>query len=134
MKLILCLDDTSGMMFNHRRQSRDRVLIADLVTHVGNATLWISPYSAPLFPANAQNITVAENPCAVAKDGDFVFVEDTALSPYWDKVSELILYRWNRLYPSDVKFHEDMAAFHLAATDSFAGSSHNEITKEIWKT
>ena len=26
MKLILCVDDKGGLAFNHRRQSRDRVL------------------------------------------------------------------------------------------------------------
>ena len=49
MKLIVCLSDDNGMMFNHRRQSRDRVLIADMIQHVQNAPLWVSPYSAPLF-------------------------------------------------------------------------------------
>ena len=31
MKLIVCLSEGNGMMFNNRRQSRDRVLIADMV-------------------------------------------------------------------------------------------------------
>ena len=31
MKLIVCLDDNKGMMFNNRRQSRDRVLIENVL-------------------------------------------------------------------------------------------------------
>ena len=31
MKIIVCLDDNSGMMFNRRRQSRDRVVIDDII-------------------------------------------------------------------------------------------------------
>ena len=31
MKLIVCLDDKNGMMFNKRRQSRDRVLIENVL-------------------------------------------------------------------------------------------------------
>ena len=31
MKLIVCLDDNKGMMFNKRRQSRDRVLIENIL-------------------------------------------------------------------------------------------------------
>lgn len=34
MTLILCLDDENGMMFNHRRQSRDRVLISEMLSHI----------------------------------------------------------------------------------------------------
>lgn len=133
MKLILCIDDQNGMMFNHRRQSRDRVLIADLISHVGNAKLWISPYSASLFPSDAPNVKITENPCAEAGEEDFVFVEDCEMFSYWDKASEVILYHWNRLYPSDVKFTKDITKFHLAATTAFEGSSHSEITKEVWK-
>ena len=133
MKLILCIDDQNGMMFNHRMQSRDRVLIAELMTHVGAAQLRVSPYSVSLFPTDAPNVTVMENPCAAATAEDFVFVEDVELSPYWENVSELILYRWNRLYPSDVKFTEDMTKFQLISTTAFEGSSHSEITKEVWK-
>ena len=31
MILIVCVDDHNGMMFNHRRQSQDRVLRADIL-------------------------------------------------------------------------------------------------------
>ncbi len=133
MTLILCLDDQNGMMFNHRRQSRDRVLIAEMLAHVGDGRLFVSPYSAPLFPADAKNVTVAEEPCAIAAEGDFAFVEDTDPAAHWSRVSELIIYRWNRLYPSDKKFCGDMTAFHLTETSEFVGSSHDKITKEIWK-
>ncbi len=133
MTLILCLDDHLGMMFNHRRQSRDRVLIAELLAHVGNGRLFVSPYSAPLFPENARSITVTDTPCTAAREGDFAFVEDTDPIACWDRVSEIIIYRWNRLYPSDKKFCGDMTGFHLTETSAFVGSSHDQITKEVWK-
>ena len=31
MVLIVCVDDHNGMMFNHRRQSQDRILRADIL-------------------------------------------------------------------------------------------------------
>ena len=34
MKVIVCVDDNNGMMFNNRRQSRDRILIEDVVKSV----------------------------------------------------------------------------------------------------
>lgn len=132
MKLILCLDDHLGMMFNHRRQSRDRHLIADLLHVVGESRLWISPYSAPLFPENVPNLTVTDEPCVEAGEADFVFAEDTDPAAHWSKVTTLIIYRWNRLYPSDQKFCGDMTGFSMTETYDFAGSSHDKITKEIW--
>ncbi|MBQ9151201.1 MAG: ribonuclease Z [Clostridia bacterium] len=133
MKLIVCLDDNLGMMFNHRRQSRDRVLIAELLETVGDRRLFISPYSAPLFPAGANHITVAEDPCAVAGKEDYAFVENTDPTSGWARVDTVILYRWNRLYPADRQFHGDMTGFCLTETTEFVGSSHDRITKEVWK-
>lgn len=133
MKLIVCLDDNCGMMFNHRRQSRDRVLIADMIRHVGNAPLRISPYSAPLFGEDAPTLCIVSDPVADAKKEDYCFVENTPLPQSLDGVDELIIYRWNRLYPSDVRFVCDTSAFFLTESLEFVGSSHDKITKEIWK-
>ena len=133
MKLIVCLSDDSGMMFNHRRQSRDRVLVADMVEHTKDATLWISPYSAPLFVEDCPHLQVASDPTKTAGENDYCFVEDTPLPPNLEDVNELLIYRWNRLYPSDVFFTCNTSAFYLAETHEFVGSSHDNITKEIWK-
>ena len=133
MKLIVCLDDKNGMMFNHRRQSRDRVLIADMIQHVKNAPLRTSPYSAPLFGEDAPTLCIVPNPLEGAKENDYCFVENTPLPPNLNGIQELIIYRWNRLYPSDVRFFCDTSAFSLAESLEFVGSSHDKITKEIWK-
>lgn len=39
MKLIVCMDDKNGMAFNHRRQSRDRVLAERIMELTENAKL-----------------------------------------------------------------------------------------------
>ena len=49
MKAIVCLDDLNGMCFNHRRQSKDRKLIADIVSRANGEAIWMNDYSAPLF-------------------------------------------------------------------------------------
>ena len=133
MKLIVCLDDNLGMMFNRRRQSRDRELIADLIRLVGTTPLWISPYSAPLFGEDCPSLQVADNPVEAAGEDDYCFVENTPLPQNLNCANELIIYRWNRLYPSDVRFDCDTSAFCLTETCEFVGSSHDKITKEIWK-
>ena len=133
VKLIVCLSDDGGMMFNHRRQSRDRVLIADMIDQTQGAPLWVSPYSAPLFGEDCPHLRVDALPVNAAKVGDYCFVEDTSLPQNLDAVEELILYRWNRLYPSDVYFTLDTSAFSPQETTEFVGSSHEKITKEILK-
>lgn len=133
MTLIVCLDDHGGMMFNRRRQSRDRVLIAELMAHIGDRRLVVSPYSAPLFPADAPNVAVAEDPCTAAGADEFAFVEDTDPTAAWDEVTSVMLYRWNRVYPADRHFRGDMTGFLLSETNEFVGSSHEKITKEVWK-
>lgn len=131
MTLVVCLDDQMGMMFNRRRQSRDRVLIAELTAAAGVRRLVVSPYSAPLFPADTANVTVTEDPCGTAGESDLSFVEDTALR--FEGVTELWIYRWNRIYPADRIFPGIPAGFRLTETTEFAGSSHEKITKEVWK-
>ena len=133
MTLVLCLDDNLGMMFNHRRQSRDRVLISELLETVGDRRLFVSPYSKALFPEGAANIAVADDPCAAAGEDDFSFVEDTDPTATWEKITTLIIYRWNRLYPADKRFAGDMTRLTLTETLEFVGSSHDTITKEVWK-
>lgn len=133
MKLIVCLDDAGGMMFNRRRQSRDRVLIADMLHHTGSTSLWVSPYSAPLFGEDASPLRVAPDPILAAEENDYCFVENTPLPQNLDGISELVIYRWNRLYPSDVRFTCDTSPLSLVESHEFGGSSHDKITKEIWK-
>jgi len=49
MILVLCLDETGGMAFNQRRQSRDRLLIADLAELARGSAIHLHPRSAMLF-------------------------------------------------------------------------------------
>ena len=133
MKLIVCLSEDKGMMFNHRRQSRDRVLIADMIAHTQNTPLWVSPYSASLFGEDCHSLHVAPLPVDASGASDYCFVEDTPLPETLDDVDELIIYRWNRHYPSDVHFDFDTSVFRLIQSTDFVGSSHDNITKEIWK-
>ena len=48
MILAFCIDDQGGLAFNHRRQSRDRALVADLLAAAGARPVFCLPYSAGL--------------------------------------------------------------------------------------
>ena len=49
MYLIACVDDRMGMMFNHRRVSRDRAVIRDIMDRCGDQGVYIESGSAVLF-------------------------------------------------------------------------------------
>lgn len=134
MTVILCLDDRCGMAFNNRRQSRDKAVINDILTHLNGERLIISPFSEDLF-LNESNLLVKRNPLESASGGDFVFVENLGLSGYTEKIQSIIIYRWNRLYPSDISLDikPEELGLQLIESCEFVGHSHKKITKEIYK-
>ena len=69
MKLIVCLDERKGMMFNNRRQSRDRVLIDNMIEMIGDDKLYIAPYSESLFENKEIKLKVKKNPLKAADEG-----------------------------------------------------------------
>lgn len=132
MVVIICIDDQDGMLFNKRRQSRDVVLVEDIIKTVGDKRLLIDSFSENLFAAY-DNVYIAENMLDEAINGDFCFVENKDVSAYVGKIEKLIIYKWNRLYPSDFKFDETLLdSFHMESTVDFKGNSHEKITKEVY--
>ena len=133
MKLIVCLDDRMGMMFNHRRQSRDRLLIDDLEKLVGDRKVYMMPYSEGLFLKNNVRYILTDTPFTDADREDYCFIETVDPTSYMRSVTEIVIYHWNRHYPADLYFTFDMKGFTLTQTAEFAGSSHEKITREVWK-
>lgn len=132
MNIIVCVDDKGGTAFNHRRQSRDRVLNEKLLSLTEGHKLWMAPGSEKLF-AGAPQAQVAEDFLDRAAPEDFCFVEQAALAPYLEKIDRLCLVRWNRVYPADTWLDLDLTAWQLVSTEEFPGSSHEKITLEVYK-
>ena len=134
MILIVCVDDDYGMGFNRRRQSSDRVVTAEIVKMSAGKKLWIDPYSAPLFPEGTE-LFDHKNFLSLADKGEFCFAECIDVSPWINKAEEIVIFRWNRKYPSDVKFpfHMLLSGWKLFSTKEFAGSSHETVTMEAYK-
>ena len=133
MKLILFLDERGGMLFNHRRQSKDRVAREYILKMAEGCRLLMNPYSAKQFKEEC-TLTVTETPMRDAKDEDFVLNENLPVS--LSGVDEVVLFLWNTLYPSDVSFDTSSLAkegFSLVKTDEFAGHSHEKITVEFYR-
>lgn len=135
MIIIACVDDNMGMMFNHRRQSQDRSLREHILEAAKGGKLWMNHYSAEQFSeSDAPQVHVDENFMAEAGDGDYCFVENCDVTPCLRWVEKIILYRWNRRYPTDITFSVNLSAgeWKLVHTEDFTGSSHEKITEEIY--
>ena len=130
LTVYLCLDDRGGLLYNGRRLSRDAVLLADMAAMVPDV-LTIDPFSEKL-------ITAAGIPYALAgeslTEGTHFFLENRDPEALLPLAHTLVIYRWNRHYPSDVRWEgipEDYG-FMLSETAEFPGKSHEIITKEVY--
>lgn len=130
MTLIVCADDKNGVGFHNRRQSKDRTVIQNMLDMVGEKKLYVKPYSAPLFEGY-KKAEITEHPRQTAGEEDYIFLEKESIDFAKEKAVNIIVYRWNRVYPSDVflKISED---FILCKKEEWNGFSHEKITKEIY--
>lgn len=136
MNIIICLDDNNGMMFNKRRQSQDRILRADLKEFIKDKDLYMNNYSYKLYKdIDNGNIKVSENFLEQCTENDFCLVEDKLLNNYINKINNIIIYKWNRIYPSDLYFDINLKSnsWELLETKEFEGSSHEKITRIIYR-
>jgi len=131
MIAVVCVDDRNGMRFGGRRQSRDRILCEDMIRFCG--TVWMNSRSAPLFADWKDRIRVDDAFLLHADTEEYGFVEEESLKDV--PLEGMILYRWNRRYPADVFLEAlpEKRGMELLAEESFAGSSHEKITREIWR-
>ena len=132
MKVILCLDDKNGMMFNQRRQSRDAVVIQDILDHLDGSELWMNSYSAKLFEENA-DVKIDENFLQKCSENAYCLVENESLLPYEEQISEIVVYRWGRVYPANMRLDLDLKKYILANEEEMIGRSHPEMKRQIYQ-
>ncbi|MBO5179493.1 MAG: ribonuclease Z [Clostridia bacterium] len=131
MKLIVCVDENNGMLFNNRRQSRDRKLIQHIVNLVKNKRLWINSYSENLFKFKTKYILFEDIPNEIEKE-EYCFVENISPKLFEEKTNELIIYNWNRIYQADMYFDICLDNWILKSENEFEGFSHEKITQQIY--
>lgn len=130
MKIAVCLDDNNGMLFNHRRQSQDRAVRTRLLSLVRRGRLWMNAYSAEQFAGQEEHIKVSEQFLEEAGRETWCFVENQDVSPYEERITEIVIYRWNRSYPGDFFFPLDLKQWKLESSIEFHGFSHEKLTEE----
>ncbi len=127
MTLYICLDDKNGLKFNKRRQSRDAALLEDIRSQL-TGNLLIDPYSEKMIQEAGIPYVL---PPETAED---FFAEDVPSEEILSQTEKIVVYRWNRHYPADVRWEPDFAAmgFALRETAEFSGTSHEKITREVY--
>ena len=132
MTVFVCIDERGGMTFNGRRQSRDSEVMSDIKKSCEKGLLLASAFSEKMLTAEGLSAKIVDDPLSNAGEGDFVFIENLPLIPHLDRIKKLIIYHWNRHYPSDRKLDVDVSShgFRLISSREFKGSSHEKITRE----
>jgi hypothetical protein len=130
LTVYLCLDDRNGLLFNGRRLSRDAHLLADMAAMVPE-NLTIDPFSEKLITAAGIPYVLAGED--IPEDAHF-FLENRNPEDLLPAAKVLVLYRWNRHYPSDFRWEGSPAdhGFLLSESSEFSGKSHDIITKEVY--
>lgn len=129
MHLILCIDERDGLSFCGKRQSRDRIVNDHILQLASGQKVWMSPYSAPFFEGNA--VCADAHFLEKAGVGEYCFLEVDPLPENNENLESVILYHWNRTYPSTVKFPRSLlSGMNLVQREEFSGSSHETITME----
>ena len=127
MTLYICLDDRNGLQFNKRRQSRDSAVLEDIRNQL-TGSLLIEAFSEKL-------IREAEIPYVLTPEtAEDYFAEDIPAQEVLENTSKMVIYRWNRHYPSDIRWAPDLESlgFALLETTEFPGTSHEKITREVY--
>lgn len=134
MRLIVCVDADNGLSFCGRRQSRDKVLCQRILELTEDSLLWMDTYSSCMFSGAENRIFVRDACLELAGEDDWCFAELQDLASCAAKVNTLVIYRWNRRYPSDRKLPPVLLAepFRLMSRRDFAGFSHDRITEEVY--
>jgi hypothetical protein len=132
MNYIFCIEKNKGLTFFGKRQSEDSILREWILNYVNGAKLWVSRYTATQFKDTA-TIMIDDDYAHKAEENDFCWVED---KPYdISLASQVIVCNWNRRYPADKFFKEDLKAlgFKKIKKEEIKGSSHDKITIEIYQ-
>ena len=129
MHLIVCIEEKDGMSFCGRRLSVDREVTAHILRTISGSQLWMNRYSSELYAE--QEILIDEDFLYKAGAEDYCFLENSPVPADIGNVNSVLIYHWNRRYPSTVKFPRKLLdGKKLVETVEFPGYSHEKITME----
>ena len=126
--IILTLDDKNAVSFAGKRQSKDAAVSQRICDIMGEAPLYMREKSVSFFNDVRPNIQPIENiePCGVA------FLEEVPSADIISNTDRIIVFRWNRNYPSLVTERVNLDGWTKTVAEEFSGTSHNNITLEVY--
>ena len=134
MIVIIFLDDKKGMMFNGRRQSRDKAVTKRIQKLCEGKKLWMNTYSGKLYGSlEGVYALVDDDFLSLADKKDFCLIESENLKPFAENIDKIIVYWWNRAYPADVHLDLDLSQWEKKEQYEFQGRSHEKIVEEIYE-
>ncbi len=131
--LVVTVDSRGGVIYNGRRQSRDRLLIKDLCEST-NGRIFISEYSLALFKGYEDRVVVSRDPLEECGDGETCFIEGASFFNHLDSIGRIIMYDWGEPYPFDrrLELYSLIKGKEPIEEYEFEGYSHKKITKGIY--
>lgn len=129
MKIIVCLDDSNGMAFNGRRQSKDAIVAERIKQITKGSTLLCSPKSDKMLSEYDVPHTSSETFLDDAGAEDYCFIEFDL--PEIKHVSEFIIFKWNRRYPKNLSLNFDLSKWKIMYSNDYTGKSHKLITEML---
>ena len=127
MKIIACVDNDMGLMFHQRRQTQDRIVRENIKAL--KERIYMNEYSYQLYKDTLDDVIV-DNDFIKHGENHYCLIENVSVKDC--DIDEMILYRWNTIYPCDYYLDIDLSKFQLVKQEMFKGTSH-EVTKEIYR-
>ncbi|MGN0194573.1 MAG: hypothetical protein ACI39G_05635 [Pseudoramibacter sp.] len=135
---MMFLDMKNGMAFNRRRQTQDRAVIQRLLAQFPGKCFWGDEKTKALFDGfDAAHFKADPDFLNKAAAGDVAvaeFVSSDQLKAVDRKIEQLVIYRWDKVYPADLvcTYPLAKAGWNLTKQTEFTGHSHDKITEEVY--
>ena len=110
------------------------MVFEDIKTYL-SGTLKINSFSEKLVAASGVNYEIFNNFVTNPDSESFYYIENISVKENLDKINRIIVYWWNRKYPSDTKLDFDPleCGYKSISVYEFVGKSHEKITREIFE-
>lgn len=136
MKAIICVEDNGGICFHSRRVSQDVHQREDVCARYGKEGLLMKASTAELYKTQESvSCTIVPSWAHACSLSGWCVFEDREVSAYEKELEEVVIYRWNRRYPSDEKLRLTLKAplWRCVKRYEFAGKSHPRISVEHYR-
>ncbi|MBP0972553.1 MAG: hypothetical protein J5851_01450 [Oscillospiraceae bacterium] len=134
MVLITCVDQKNGLGFNGRRQTSDSAVYADICKYAEDHFCGIDMASDTMLALeNYLKLTGQEEHPLFTEPKEARFAELDDCKGLDDIYEMLILYRWDKTYPADIRLEIGMQNYALVEQHEMVGSSHKKIVREVYQ-